>query len=103
MYDLKRAPAHPGEILREGFLAPLGITQTELAKRLRTTFRTVNEILNGKRGITPDTAIRLARVFGTSEELWLNLQNQFDLYKTKEKRKNILRYIMPYKKLRKAG
>ena len=103
MFDLKRKPTHPGVILKEEFLAPLGITQTELAEKLRTTFRTVNEILNEKRGISPDMAIRLSRFFCTSEELWLNLQDQYDLYRTKDKIRGILKEIRPYTGLAKAS
>lgn len=76
-----RAPTHPGEMLREEFLRPLGMTQTELARRLGVPFPRVNEIVNGKRGITPDTALRLARLFGTSPDFWLNGQVEYDLYR----------------------
>ncbi|MBI4685147.1 MAG: HigA family addiction module antidote protein [Nitrospirae bacterium] len=103
MLDLKRTPTHPGQILKEDFILPLGISQTELAKKLKTTFRTVNEILNAKRGVTPEMAIRLSRFFGTSEELWLNLQNQYDLYRVKEKKKDILRHIKYCKEMKKAS
>ena len=96
MFDIKRKPTHPGEILKEDFLIPLNISQVELAQRLSTTFRTINEIINEKRGITPEMALKLARYFGTSEELWLNLQNQYDLYKVREKKKEIIRHIRPY-------
>ena len=98
MFKLKRKPTHPGAILREEFLTPLGITQTELAERLKTTFRTVNELLNEKRNVSPDMALRLARFFGTSEELWLNLQDQYDLYRAKQKSAAVLSEIKPYKK-----
>ena len=99
MFDLKRKPTHPGEILMKEFMSPLGLTQSQLAKELDTTFRTVNEIVNEKRNISPEMAIKLARYFCTSEELWLNLQNQYDLYVVKTKRKDILRHIKPYKEL----
>ncbi len=102
MFDLKRQPIHPGVILKEEFVEPLGLTQTGLADKLKTTFRTVNEILNEKRNISPDMALRLARFFGTSEELWLNLQDQYDLYKAKEKNKDLLNNIRPLKELSKA-
>ena len=102
MFDLKRQPTHPGEILREEFIEPLGLTQTDLAKRIKTTFRTVNEILNEKRNISPDMALRLARFLGTSEELWLNLQDQYNLYKAKEKNRNVLKDIKPLKELSKT-
>ena len=98
MFDLKRKPAHPGDILKIEFIEPLGISQTQLAKDLNTTFRTINEIINHKRGISPEMAIRLARYFDTSEELWLNLQSQYDLYVIKEKKKEIILRIRPFKK-----
>lgn len=71
---------HPGEVLHEEFLEPLGLTQTELAERIGVSFRRVNELVNGKRGITPDSALRLARFFGTTPELWLNLQQAWDIW-----------------------
>ena len=80
----------------------MGLTQTGLARDLKTSFRTINEIVNGKRAITPDLALRLSKFFGTSEELWLNLQNQYDLYKERVKKSSILNKIVPYSKLRKA-
>lgn len=73
-------PIHPGEMLLEEFLAPLGITQVELAKRIGVTFARVNEIVHGRRGITPDTALRLERFLGASAESWLNEQLRWDLY-----------------------
>ena len=99
MFELKRKPTHPGEILKKEFMDPLGLTQSQLAKELSTTFRTINEIVNEKRNISPEMAIKLARYFGTSEEIWMNLQNQYDLYLVKMKRRNILRNIRPYNKL----
>jgi addiction module HigA family antidote len=102
MFDLKRQPTHPGVILKEEFVEPLGLTQTDLADKLKTTFRTVNEILNEKRNISPDMALRLARFFGTSEELWLNLQDQYDLFKAKKKNKDVLNGIKPLKELSKV-
>lgn len=95
MTDLLRRPTHPGEILQKEFLEPLGMTQSQLAKELNTTFRTINQIVNEKRNISPEMAIKLARYFGTSEELWLNLQNQYDLYLVKEKKRNSLKNIRP--------
>jgi addiction module HigA family antidote len=103
MIEIKRLPTHPGKILKEDFLIPTGISQTELADRLGITFRTVNEILNEKRGISPEMAVRLARFFETTDELWLNLQDQYDLYRVKEKKGEVLRKITPYKKLRKTA
>ena len=73
------APVHPGEILLEDFLKPLGLTQYRLAKGLSVPPRRINEIVLGKRGMTADTALRLARFFGTSDRFWLNLQASYDL------------------------
>lgn len=72
-------PIHPGEILREEFLDPMGISQYRLAKDISVDPRRVNAIIHGKRAITADTALRLARYFDTSERFWLNLQAQYDL------------------------
>jgi antitoxin HigA-1 len=72
-------PIHPGEILLEEFLEPLSISQYRLALTVGVPPRRINEIVHGKRAITPDTALRLSRALGTSERFWLNLQNRFDL------------------------
>ena len=95
MHSLKREPTHPGEILKKDFLKPLGLTQTRLAKELNTAFRTVNEIMNEKRSISTEMAIKLSRYFGTSAETWLNLRNQYDLYRVKTKKAAILERIKP--------
>ena len=73
------APIHPGEILLEEFLSPLGISQYRLAKEISVSPRRINEIVHGKRAITPNTALRLSRYFGLSEKFWLNLQSRYDL------------------------
>ena len=75
----KLAPIHPGEILLEEFLEPLGISQYRLAKDIHVPARRINEIVHGTRAITADTALRLARYFGLSERFWLNLQARYDL------------------------
>lgn len=75
-----RAPTHPGEILRRDFLEPLGISQREAASRLGVSYVRFNELVNGRRGVTPDTALRLARLFGTTPEFWLNGQRNLDLW-----------------------
>jgi addiction module HigA family antidote len=72
-------PIHPGEILYEEFLKPLGVSQYRLAKDIVVSARRINEIVHGTRSITADTALRLARYFGTSPQFWLNLQTRFDL------------------------
>ncbi len=74
------APIHPGEVLQEEFLVPFGLTQSELAVKLGVPFQRINLIVNGKRGITPDTALRLSRFFGTTPDVWLNLQLAWDLW-----------------------
>jgi addiction module HigA family antidote len=73
------APVHPGEILLEEFLVPLELTQYRLAKSLTVPARRINEIVHGTRGVSADTALRLARFFGTSDRFWLNLQVAYDL------------------------
>jgi addiction module HigA family antidote len=75
-----RPPPHPGEILAEDFLEPYQLTQVALADRIGVPFQRVNAIINGHRGITPDTALRLSKLFGTSPDFWLNLQQMWDLY-----------------------
>lgn len=75
-----RAPTHPGKMLLEEFLKPLKMTQVELAERIGVSFPRVNEIVNGKRGITPDTALRLAQLFGTTPDFWLKGQLAWDLW-----------------------
>ncbi len=79
-----RQPTHPGEMLLEEFLGPMGLTQKDLAEGIRVPYQRVNELVNGRRGITPSTALRLARFFGTSPDLWMNLQQRWDLYAARE-------------------
>ncbi len=79
-----RSPTHPGVMLREEFLRPLGITQRELADAILVPYQRVNEIINEKRGITPNTALRLAKYFGNTPGFWMNLQLRFDLYQAQE-------------------
>jgi len=75
-----RPPSHPGEMLNEEFLTPLGITQREFARRLRVSYPRLNELIHGRRGMTPDTALRLERLLGVEAQFWLNLQLVWDLY-----------------------
>jgi antitoxin HigA-1 len=84
MRKRKLAPIHPGEILLEEFLKPLDLTQYRLAKSLSVPPRRINEIVQGKRSITADTALRLARFFGNSERFWLNLQTTYDLERERD-------------------
>ena len=83
-------PIHPGEILMEEFLEPLGISQYRLAKDINVPPRRINEIVHGKRSITADTALRLARFFGTTERFWLNLQVRYDLEVEKDRLVDVL-------------
>jgi antitoxin HigA-1 len=78
-------PVHPGEVLLEEFLEPMEISQYRLAKDISVAPRRINEIVHGKRAITADTALRLARFFGTSDRFWLNLQTSYDLDIEREK------------------
>ena len=75
-----RAPTHPGEMLVEDFLKPLGISQSDFARRLGISFPRLNDIIHKRRGVSIDTAMRLARVLGTSAQVWLNLQQAWDLW-----------------------
>ncbi len=84
-------PVHPGEVLKEDFLKPAGISQYALAKALGVPQIRISQIVNGKRAITPDTALRLARHFGTTPEFWLGMQMQYDLEVTREHIGDIIR------------
>lgn len=89
------APIHPGEILTEEYLAPMGITQHRLAVALYVPPRRINEIVHGKRRISADTALRLARYFGTSDRFWMNLQGRYDLEIERERLASVLDDIEP--------
>jgi addiction module HigA family antidote len=91
-----RAPTHPGEMLLEEFLIPMGLTQRELADAIRVPYQRVNEIINQRRGITPSTALRLAKFFGNSPDFWLNLQLRWDLYQAQAREKWVLETIQPH-------
>jgi addiction module HigA family antidote len=86
----KYPPIHPGEILLEEFLEPMGISQYRLAKDISVPPRRINEIVLGKRAITPDTALRLSRYFGLSERFWMNLQTRYDIEIEKDRLQNRL-------------
>ena len=90
-----REPTHPGEMLLEEFLKPMGISQRELANRIRVPYQRVNELVNGRRGITPSTALRLGRVFGNSPSFWLNLQLRWDLFRAQNAESEELKRIRP--------
>jgi antitoxin HigA-1 len=93
--DAIMQPVHPGEILYEEFLAPLSLSQYQLAKEISVPPRRINEIVHGQRRITADTALRLARFFGTSERFWLNLQARYDLEVEKDRLGTALDDITP--------
>ena len=98
MASNKMRPIHPGEILREEFLAPLGMSAHALAMALRVPAPRVNDIVRERRAISPDTALRLSRFFGTTAQFWLNLQSSFDLKQVEsEQGKIIEREIRPMK------
>ena len=98
MSETKMPPVHPGEILYEDFMKPLGITQYRLAKEMHVYPRRVNEIVHGKRAISADTALRLARYLGTSAELWMNLQAHYDLELARdETEEQIVSEVQPLK------
>jgi addiction module HigA family antidote len=85
MKPRKTAPIHPGEILLEEFLKPLGVSQYRLAKDISVPGRRINEIVLGKRSVSADTALRLSRYFGTTEKFWINLQTRYDLEVEKDR------------------
>ncbi|MCF8004526.1 MAG: HigA family addiction module antidote protein [Chromatiaceae bacterium] len=99
----KRQPTDPGEMLLEEFLTPMGITQRELADAIQVPYQRVNELVNQRRGVTPSTALRLARFFNMSEDFWLNLQIRWDLYKAQQREKDALNSIRDYHELHKTA
>jgi addiction module HigA family antidote len=88
-----RAPIHAGEILLEEFLTPMKLTQRDLADAIDVPYQRVNELVNGRRGVTPSTALRLAEFFGTTPGFWLNLQSRWDLYHTQTAEAEVLENI----------
>lgn len=98
----KRAPTHPGEMLLEEFLTPMEISQRELSDAIHVPYQRVNELVNQKRGVTPSTALRLARFFNVSPDYWLNLQMRWDLYRVQQSEQNEINSIQDchhYKKM----
>jgi addiction module HigA family antidote len=91
-----RPPTHPGEMLLVEFLLPLNITQRELADAIHVPYQRINEIVHGRRGVTPSTALRLARFFGTSADFWMNLQLRWDLFHAQQAEQDNLQNIRPY-------
>ncbi len=98
-----RVPTHPGEMLVEEFLNPMKITQRELATALHVPYQRVNELVNQKRGMTPSTALRLARFFDVSADFWLNLQMRWDLYKVCQSESNELDAIRDFHHMNKMA
>ena len=94
-----RTPTHPGEMLLEEFLTPMGISQKDLAVSIEVPYQRINEIVNGRRGITPSTALRLAKFFDLSADFWMNLQLRWDLYFARQDENKILQRIQPYSTL----
>ena len=90
-----REPTHPGEMLLEEFLKPMGISQRDLADDIHVPYQRVNELVNRRRGVTPSTALRLAKYFGNSAGFWLSLQHRWDLYQTMRKEAQELKRIQP--------
>ncbi len=92
----ERAPTHPGEMLLEEFLNPMGLTQRELADAIHVPYQRINDIINGRRGITPSTALRLARFFGNSADFWMNVQLRWDMYFAQQTEIDELDTIKPH-------
>jgi addiction module HigA family antidote len=104
MAKSRHQPIHPGEVLAEDFLTPLGMTQYRLAKEISVPPRRVNEIVLGKRAISADTALRLSRFFGTSERFWMNLQVRYDLEMERERLGDRLKLeVRPWPRVRRTG
>ena len=95
-----REPTHPGEMLLEEFLKPMGLTQRNLAKGIRVPYQRVNELINRRRGVSPATALRLAKYFGNTPDFWMNLQLRWDLYHAQQSEAEALRAI---RRVRRAG
>jgi addiction module HigA family antidote len=91
-----RTPTHPGEMLLEEFLIPMNITQRELAKAIHVPYQRINDLVNGRRGATPSSALRLAKFFGNSPDFWMNLQLRWDLYFAQQSESKVIETIQPY-------
>ena len=90
-----RPPTHPGEMLLEEFLLPMEMTQRSLATAIHVPYQRINEIINGRRGMTPSTALRLAKYFGMSADFWMTLQLRWDLYHARQTEADTLEAIQP--------
>jgi antitoxin HigA-1 len=93
-----RPPTHPGEMLLTEFLEPLGLTQKQLADGIHVPYQRINEIINGRREVTPSTALRLAKFFGMSNDFWLNLQLRWDLYHVQKQEGEAIQQIQAFSK-----
>lgn len=96
-----RPPTHPGEMLRDEFLVPMNISQRDLANAIHVPYQRINGLVNQKRGVTPSTALRLAKFFGVSADFWLNLQSRWDLFKAQAAEKNEIDSIQDFHHLQK--
>ena len=94
--SINRFPTHPGEMLLEELLVPANLTQRKLANSIHLPYQRINAIVNGRHGITPSTALRLAKFFGNSADFWMNLQLRWDLYHARKDESKILTTIKPY-------
>lgn len=92
----QRTPTHPGEILLEEFLIPMGLTQRQLADAIHVPYQRVNDLIHGRRGISPDTALRLSKFFGSTPGFWMNLQLRWDLYSARRNNRSVIDSIHPY-------
>jgi len=93
-----RTPTHPGKMLLEEFLKPMNLTQVQLADAIHVPYQRVNDIVNGRRGVTPSTALRLAKYFGVSADFWMNFQLRWDLYFAQKEESGVLQEIHPLAK-----
>jgi addiction module HigA family antidote len=91
-----RTPTHPGEMLMEEFLIPMGLTQRELADSIHVPYQRVNDLIHRRRGMTPSSALRLAKFFSTTPEFWMNLQVRWDLYAARQAEQSVIERIHPY-------
>ena len=98
-----REPTHPGEMLLEEFLTPMGISQRDLASGIHVPYQRVNELVNQRRGVTPSTALRLSRYFGTTPDFWMNLQLRWDLYQAQQEEADVLQSIRKVKRPKPAA
>ena len=90
-----REPTHPGEMLLEEFLTPLNLTQRDLATAIRVPYQRVNELINRRRGVTPSTALRLAKYFGNSPDFWMLIQYRWELFRAMKSEAKVLQQIQP--------